>query len=58
MLVVAALDRLAVSPEELDDLAPTLIDHEVRLDVGGVSFDPANRDGRGIFDSYILAMTR
>ncbi|MFI6456290.1 recombinase family protein [Streptosporangium amethystogenes] len=54
-LTVTALDRLATSLEDLEDLTPMLIDREIRLNVGGVVFDPVNEVGRSVFDTFRTA---
>ncbi|MFI6743128.1 recombinase family protein [Nonomuraea sp. NPDC050451] len=54
-LTVTALDRLATSLEDLEDLTPMLIDREIRLNIGGVVFDPVNEVGRSVFDTFRLA---
>ncbi|MGW0095324.1 recombinase family protein [Streptomyces sp. NPDC003328] len=53
-LVITALDRLAPSLEALEQLTPDLIDHEIRLNVNGLVFDPANEVGRSVFDTFLL----
>ncbi|MFJ8437335.1 hypothetical protein ACIQ9P_39195 [Kitasatospora sp. NPDC094019] len=55
-LATPALDRLASSPEALHDITPTLIDHELLLDIGGTHLNPANTHGRSVFDTYLTAI--
>ncbi|AUA08108.1 hypothetical protein GCM10009548_69810 [Streptomyces malaysiensis subsp. malaysiensis] len=55
MLTVTSLDRLAPSPEALEELTGVLIDREVRLNVGGLVINPANEEGRSLFESILLA---
>ncbi|MDX3855347.1 recombinase family protein [Streptomyces sp. AK02-01A] len=57
LLVVPALDRLAISLEDLEDMSPHLIEREIRLDIGGVVFEPFNDNGQSVCDSYLLALS-
>ncbi len=54
VLVVASLARLAGSLADLEHLTPEIIDRELKLNVGGMVFDPANDVGRTLFDTFRL----
>lgn len=56
LLVVPALDRLAFTLEDLENLTPCLVEREITLNIGGMILEPFNHVGRSIFETYLLTV--
>ena len=53
VLAAPSLGRLAVSLSDLEQMTDMIINAEVTLNIGGVVFDPANDEGRSVYDSFL-----